>query len=633
MSLSQNKATYRPDIDGLRAIAVLSVFFHHLNASLFPGGFVGVDIFFVISGFLITSQVYSEVKEGKFLFRNFYKRRINRILPALAIVSLVTLCVGLIVLSPLDLVRFVKSLLFAMIGVSNIFFWREYGNYFAAKSTEAPLLHTWSLGVEEQFYLIWPLIIMGLCRIGRPYRTGILAIMTLGGIALSEVALRIVASASYYMLPTRFFELMLGGCVALTVPNKISESTRFSNVCKLLGFILIGYSLIFLSPSSSFPGINALWPCLGAALLIVAGTNKTAASRLLASRPLVVIGLISYSLYLWHWPIIAYLHYLEIEMGVGVAIVVVAVALLLAWLSWKFVETPVRRQGNELSFSRACYRWFVIPFLGFLVITLSAVYSGGFPLRFNPLVAELEKSVQARPDQIRSLCHVPTALYKTPPNSQCRLGIEKNSVDGILVGDSYANHFTGMVDVIAKASSLSLMDYTMDGCPPILGYDTGKSALYVANCKARNEAIYAMIRSNHYRLVILAATWPRELNIGQQLMSSIEEVLKTGTKLTIILSNEGIKDANSCSIRELMYGKQKNCLGVPQGSPSYFSEVKKHYPQVHFVDPNQIICDEKKCRPMLGNTLLYRDGGHLNDIGSRLIGESLLQRGVRLLKD
>ena len=202
---------YRPDIDGLRAIAVLSVLIHHLSEPFLPGGFVGVDIFFVISGFLITSQVHTEAREGTFSIRQFYKRRINRILPALLTVVAVSLAVGVLLLSPADLFLLARSAVYASLGLSNVFFWREYGNYFAGNAREAPLLHTWSLGIEEQFYVIWPLLVLLLVRT-RPRLTVILvAVITVALIALSEVAAGMFASASYYLLPTRFFELMIGG--------------------------------------------------------------------------------------------------------------------------------------------------------------------------------------------------------------------------------------------------------------------------------------------------------------------------------------------------------------------------------------------------------------------------------------
>lgn len=623
---------YRTDIDGLRAIAVLSVVLNHLNASILPGGFVGVDIFFVISGYLITSQVYKEVREGTFSLKQFYKRRINRIVPALVTVVVAVLTIGYMVLSPSDLVQLAKSTVFAMTGLSNIFFWREYGNYFAGNANEAPLLHTWSLGVEEQFYVVWPLLIIILLKLSRRHMVGSFVILTFGAIVISQIAVGIVASASYYLLPTRFFELMIGGLLALIVAHRRPESRNLSQFCFFAGFTLIGYSLLYLNKLSSFPGINALWPCLGAALLIWGGGNvQYAPSRILTSRPMVFIGLISYSLYLWHWPIIAYLNYMNIAVGPYIGLAVLFASTLLAWLSWKYVEVPMRRTGNILTFSPVFMMRFTIPLVAFFSIAIATSYTQGFSKRFDPSVAKLERALEAKPEVIRSGCHVPTALYDTPPNpNKCRLGIEKSELDGILIGDSFANHFTGMVDVMARAEEISLMDFTMDGCPPILGYITGNAQSYAERCLKRNETAYAIVSSKHFRRVVLAGAWPKGPEVGQQLMNSIDAVLRTGAKLTLILNNESIERAASCPIRRMMYESRESCEGLRHGVPEYFTEIRLRYPQVHIVDPNQVICRDEKCSPMLGDTLLYRDNVHLNDIGSRLIGQDLLNLGIVL---
>ncbi|MDQ0606614.1 peptidoglycan/LPS O-acetylase OafA/YrhL [Variovorax sp. W1I1] len=291
---------YRPDIDGLRAIAVISVFINHLSASVLPGGFIGVDIFFVISGFLITSQIRKEICEDNFSIKQFYKRRINRIAPVLMLVLVVSLLVGVVLLSPSDLVRLGKSSIYSMIGLSNVFFWREYGSYFAGNAAEAPLLHTWSLGVEEQFYLIWPLLTLLLFKLSRRYVLAIFGILTIAAIAVSQMGVNIAASAAYYLLPTRFFELMIGGVLALLIVHVQPTTKLQSQISLVAGFVLIIGSLALIGKSSPFPGIMAIWPCAGAALLIWAGSGRFTSSRFLLSRPMVFIGLISYSLYLWH---------------------------------------------------------------------------------------------------------------------------------------------------------------------------------------------------------------------------------------------------------------------------------------------------------------------------------------------
>ncbi len=195
-----------------------------------------------------------------------------------------------------------------------------------------------------------------------------------------------------------------------------------------------------------------------------------------------------------------------------------------------------------------------------------------------------------KPEELRRGCDVPTAMYATLPSANCRLGEKKAHLDGILIGDSFANHFTGMIDVMGKANGLSFMDYTMQGCPPILGYRTDKGAWYVRGCLKRNEMAYHLIAANHYDRVILAGHWPRNPEAGEQLASSIGAVLKTGAKVTLIINNETIKGAASCPSRRLMYRRRNSCDGLRQGPPEYIKKIRLEYPQVRFIDPNQVIC-------------------------------------------
>lgn len=629
-----NPSSYRPDIDGLRAIAVLSVLVHHLNAAWLPGGFVGVDIFFVISGFLITSQVYAEICDGRFTIKRFYLRRINRIVPALVVVTVGTCVAGWWWLSPADGIRLTQSALGAMLGLSNVFFWREYGNYFAGHAAEAPLLHTWSLGVEEQFYLLWPWLLLLLFRWGRRRMLGVLLLLVLATLAASEFLLGLAASASYYLLPARLFELMLGGLLARWLEIHPLISRRYAQACAVLGVVLVGGSLFLLHKGSPFPGLNALWPCLGAALLISAGNTSPWLTRCLRLKPLVFVGLISYSLYLWHWPLIAYLHYGHVHISGMMGGAVVAVSLLMAWLSWRFVEVPMRRSGELLSFAKVGLWRFVLPVGMVAGMAAMTFVMQGFPQRFDPRVVIFERVLAAKPEVLRRGCHVPTALFDTPPQTHCKLGVDTSDIDGLLVGDSFANHFTGLVDEMAKAQGLALIDYTMDGCPPILGFETAQPRSYVQRCLQRNQAVFKLLAERSYRRVVMAGSWPRVPAAEELLASSIQAVLKTGAKLTFIWANSAIDRAESCQIRQWMRGSSRadgvSCSAPRQAPPAYMARIQARFPQVTFIDPNQVICDVDRCRPMLEDLPLYRDGAHLNDVGSRLIGKALMQRGVLL---
>ncbi|EJM58786.1 putative acyltransferase [Pseudomonas sp. GM48] len=623
---------YRSDIDGLRAVAVIAVLLHHLKAGLLPGGFVGVDIFFVISGFLITSQVFSEVKRNTFSLKGFYQRRINRIVPALATVLLATVIAGTFILSPVDLIRLNVSALLSLLGASNIYIWVKYGNYFAADASEAPLLHTWSLGIEEQFYVIWPLFIVLLYRLAPRYVLPILAIGVVLAVGFSEYATGVFATAAYYLLPTRFFELMLGGLLGIYLhqPRVIGKLTAHGYA--LAGYLLIGFSLFALNPDSTFPGINALIPCLGAALLILAGSGDCH-SRLLTSRPMVFIGLISYSLYLWHWPLIAFLNYVEIPIDLPVGVMLIATSILLSWLSWRYVEVPFRRNGASLRFARVFTRRFALPALGLAVLAGLSLQFNGFPQRFNPGVAALEAMTLSKPAEVRSGCHVPNALYKTEPNDHCRLGATKEELDGILIGDSFANHFTGMVDILAKPNNIMLMDYTMDSCPPILGFTAEMPAVYAAHCAKRNERVFSLIEQNKYRYVVLAAIWPKDAQARVLVEASIQRVVENSGQVIVILNNQHIEKAASCPIRRLMFGTKRKCSVAQSALAPYWADVRARFPQIRFIDPNQVICPAGVCSPVIEGQLLYLDDSHLNEVGSRFIGRTLLDRGFSLLHD
>ncbi|MGZ5127489.1 MAG: acyltransferase family protein, partial [Burkholderiales bacterium] len=591
--------SYRPDIDGLRAIAVMSVVIHHISKPILPGGFVGVDIFFVISGFLITSQIYKEAIEGSFSIKQFYKRRINRIVPALLTVVCVSYIAGFFVLSPADLSRLSASALYSMMGVSNVYFWREYGNYFGGDTSVVPLLHTWSLGVEEQFYAIWPAAILLLIKLPRRCVLPSLAALTLCAAAFSEYALGVVASASYYLLPMRFFELMIGGVLAIGMIKNGAELQSYRPAAGIGGLGLIAYSLFALDAGSPFPGINALPSCLGTAMLIWSGAERNKISALvLANRLMVFLGLISYSLYLWHWPILAYLKYLDVSTDLAQTIGLV-IALLLSWLTWKYIEVPFRRSGSTLQFSKVFVRRFAGPAAALSSLAAAIIFSGGFPQRFDPLVASLEHMALQQSHQIRKGCHVPTAAYQTSPNDACRLGADKPHVDGILIGDSFANHFTGMVDVLAKADGITVMDYTMDACPPILNYTSANSASYGEKCIFRNRFAYDLIEKNKYGYVILGGHWPMAEEVHPAIETSIATILRTGAKVVIILSNQEIRNAAACPIKQMMYKTSGSCIGERTENPPYWVRIRARFPELLFIDPNEVICSGRTCSPVI----------------------------------
>lgn len=633
--------SYRPDIDGMRAIAVLGVVLFHIEHSLIPGGYAGVDIFFVISGYLITLLIYKQMGEGTFSFADFYQRRINRIAPALFVVIACVGGLGLLLLSPSDLVRLSKSALYASFGVSNVFFWREYGSYFSSGIDEAPLLHTWSLGVEEQFYFIWPLILLFVVRLKPAVRYVAIGLGVIATIAVSEFGVRNAASASYYLLPTRVFELLLGGATAVFVFHRgTSLRPGISNTLGICGLALTICSFYQLNELSVFPGLNALYPCLGAVLLIASGVNsRSLVARLLAMKPLVFVGLISYSLYLWHWPLIAFAHYRGIAIDGASGTVIFALSVALAWVSWKFVETPFRRSGASLGFRAVAARRYVAPVAVLVVAVLGVTQNQGLPSRFDPLVSRYEQIISTAANELRPNCHSSTFYYDRKPVASCVLGTSGASPEILLVGDSFANHFTGMIDVLAKNDKVAVTDYTMDGCPPVKGMGFGSQASYAEKCRLRNDFIYKYISSSSYKYVVLASNWTTagladtHEAMQARMNESIKTILAAGARPVIIIDNENTGNAN-CPIRRLLSGSTESCdkkQDAHQVRNEMFAKLKQAFPEIAFIDPNAAMCSDGICRSMLGQVPLYRDNVHLNDVGSRLIGKMLAEKDVHLV--
>lgn len=324
--------------------AVLPVIAYHAGLAGFSGGFVGVDIFFVISGYLITSILLDELKNQSFTLLGFYERRIRRILPALFLVLAVTTAAAWWLLLPHELAAFGRSLMAVPIFASNILFWKE-SDYFATESEFIPLLHTWSLAVEEQYYVIFPLLLAFLWRFGRQSIGWVLGGLTLLGLVTCEWLWRVDAGANFYLLPSRFWELLLGALAALYLNKQVQAQGWPAQILATLGLVLILGSIIFLNNSLPFPSLYALLPTLGATLIILFAAPTNFIGRLLAVKPLVLIGLISYSAYLWHQPLLVFARlqpYLEPNLALMMAMAFSS--LLLAWLSWCYVERPFRHQ-------------------------------------------------------------------------------------------------------------------------------------------------------------------------------------------------------------------------------------------------------------------------------------------------
>ncbi|MCC6274951.1 MAG: acyltransferase, partial [Leptospiraceae bacterium] len=346
-ALTNKALDYRPEIDGLRALAVLPVILFHAGFEMFSGGFVGVDVFFVISGYLITTIILSDLEQGKFSIIDFYERRARRILPALFVVMLVSIPFAWFWFLPSDMKFYSRSLVAVSMFASNFLFWRETG-YFDTSAEIKPLLHTWSLAVEEQYYVIFPLFLMLFWRFGKRRIFILLLIVFVASFVSAQLGASSRPAATFFLLPTRGWELLIGAFTAFYLyrSNRVEFSGWFREIGSWLGVALIFFSVFAYSEATPFPGIYALVPTVGTMLIILFATQSTTTGRFLGNKYFVGIGLISYSAYLWHQPLFAFARQRSlVEPGHQVFAILSVTSLILAYFSWRYIETPFRKKG------------------------------------------------------------------------------------------------------------------------------------------------------------------------------------------------------------------------------------------------------------------------------------------------
>lgn len=358
---------YRHEIDGLRAIAVLSVILFHAGFETFVGGYIGVDVFFVISGYLITSIISSEIDQKKFRLSNFYERRARRILPALFFVMMLCAPVAWLTLFPKDLKSFFHSMASVPLMSANIFFWMDI-DYFATAAELKPLLHTWSLSVEEQFYIIFPLLLMFFLPRGRKITITIITLISILSLARAHLISNSDVSQNFFLLITRFWEISIGALIALLSLENIKLPKLFHDGLGILGVLIVLVSVVLFKKDTPFPSLYALIPIFGTALIIIFSSPETISGKILGNRFLVQIGLISYSAYLWHQPIFAFTRTVAdpSSLNAGVMLALSFISLLFAYVTWKFVELPFK---NKAKFSRTFIFTFSI-FGSFLFVVI-----------------------------------------------------------------------------------------------------------------------------------------------------------------------------------------------------------------------------------------------------------------------
>jgi peptidoglycan/LPS O-acetylase OafA/YrhL len=494
---------YRRDIDGLRTVAVMPVALGHAGLSLFEGGFVGVDVFFVISGFLITTIIVREIEAGRFSLIKFYEHRARRILPALFLVLMLCFVVAWFLLPPQTMRGLGTSAIATLFFASNILFWRNASDYFAPDVLTEPLLHTWSLAVEEQFYLFFPLLLMVLAGWARPR----IALLIAGLVAVSFVyavwAVQAHPVAAFYLIPARLWELGLGALLALGVLPPLRSRAMAEGVAGL-GLIAILAAVFTLHEASPFPGLNALAPCLGAAAIIWAGQSQvTLTARFLSLAPMVWIGLISYSLYLFHWPVIVWARMITgmPHLPLDVAWLCIGLSVLLAWTSWRIVERPFR--DRDTMSRRAIFAFSGAGGVVLACFAAAVAVTNGLPQRLPADVATAYEEAIRRGHDVRA-CRV-----GVPGTPACTYGAPRTGAipDVIVWGDSHARVMQPGLHAWANGQGLSVESYAMGACLPLAGVrrlDESWAPDCVAHVQGVLEGIAAYER---VPLVILTGRW------------------------------------------------------------------------------------------------------------------------------
>jgi peptidoglycan/LPS O-acetylase OafA/YrhL len=615
---------YQPEVDGLRAIAVLPVVMFHAGVNGFGGGFVGVDVFFVISGYLITSIIVKDLAEDRFSLANFYERRIRRIIPALMLVVFAALVAGIVLFLPSQLRGLSLSALNTATFTSNIWFWYQTG-YFTGSSPLEPLLHTWSLAVEEQFYVIFPLALWGMHRLRIALLPSVLLVLVCSLVGAAVLVFK-VPSATFYLLPTRAWELMVGSAISLgAVPSLRARMGR--EILAGLGLLLIIVPVLSYSDTTIFPGLSAVPPCLGAALIIVAGRQGGGfITGIIGSRPLRGVGLISYSLYLWHWPVLVFLRQFLLvrELPAGAILVAVALSFLLAWATWRLVETPFRDR-RRVSGGAVFKVGFAIT-AGVSAVAISAAASGGFPQRLDARTLALAAGQFDRPATIRS-CETDR------PTKPCRIGMESRSPSFAIWGDSHAAALGEAIGLVARSQGVAGSLFAFNGCPPAIGAPSpGLSRPDWARCRAWNERTRsAIIGDAGTDTVVLIGFWQFYLASDAEMLTAklggtVRDLRRAGKRVIVIAGLPAPNfDVPWMSATSSYYGRRAPENPSLPGVDRRLARVIRESGAT-LVSLSPPLCPRTPCDVERGGKLLFFDSSHVTSYANRTVIAPYLSR-------
>ncbi len=631
---------YRADIDGLRAIAVLLVVLFHAKLPI-PGGFVGVDVFFVISGFLITCILDKKIRESRFSYVSFYVRRIKRLIPALFFMLIIVAAYCSFYLMPEDLISFGKTSILTMLGVSNFYFY-IHTNYFESSSSE-PLLHTWSLAVEEQYYIFWPLILMMIYKVKRTrIKVALFSALFITSICLSWYYVHQDKNLAYMMLPFRFFELMAGALLAINY-RRAELILKHSNTLSITGLLLILASAFILDDNSSFPGLLALPVIIGSAMLIA--SREGIVNKFLSLKPVVYIGKVSYSFYLWHWPVITLALYRGVELTVINAIALITLSFIMACISYHFVESPFRKLKSPM-----------VVFPVFYAIPLTACY---FFMSYVDATSGMKWRMQGMFDELNSdnSAHIKRSecmeKMKIGNFNECWLGVKKDKPDILMIGDSFGNAYTPFIDVLAKDAGIMIHDTMRSSTPSIPGVYVNNISKPLSKYNADTIMIYNNTRTNYaYSIgaVIISDYFDiyngnneslrlfgdNEIDYSASVyklrVKYIKKLIEKGVRVYIIarpfntIGSTGISKLRSAKMKHVIDNVEMFHYGMKKETREEY-RLKHDIPEITLIDPNVLLCKNENCVATIDGDIIFRvDGTHLNYTAAKKMGDAYLKK-------
>ena len=637
---------YRPEIDGLRAIAVAAVILFHAGFALFGGGFVGVDVFFVISGFLITSIIVEELKTGRFSVLRFYERRARRILPALFTVMAACVPFAYRLLSPDDLKDFAQSLAAICLFASNVLFWGESG-YFDTQAELKPLLHTWSLAVEEQFYVLFPLLLLVAWRLGRRFLLVLIGAIAALSFITSVEEVKNFPSAAFYLLPSRAWQLLVGALASFVADRWPSVALRqpavrlASEAFGWGGMAMIVMALFLFDEQTPFPGLNAALPTVGTVLVLLGASDRTSVGRMLAWRPLVGLGLISYSAYLWHQPLFAFTkHALLADLPTDLAIVLCAVTIVLACLSWRYVEQPFRdrsliSRGMVFALSAAGMAAFVG--LGFI----------GHRMSDQITQVRLRSVDPARRSQFRTreslVADRNAFVAQFLPEAGKDFSADTATKKILILGDSVSEDLYSALMVNSELfpgiefRRLMLDEPCMRAAAHLVAKGELPESIDEKTCRVALERLRDGPLLQAADVIVLCSNWPRYITHSTH-EGGIElaEALAARGRQVRIVGLMSIQEASSTAFLAL-----KNGLTVEQANGVAYHTVQRskiekpnadargvasRFENVRYLDKEAVFCDDETNRTLLYDAdgqMLFADNFHLTTLGGRYFGRQI----------